>query len=207
MAQEVLESPSPAEAKAVASRVPSHLHQTILHAKAGYCDKFKEELLNSGGKRLVESVRGDIFWSAGLPPRIAESTKHDYFPGENQLGHVVESVRFDLMKETLLCNDVHERHAIPVQSSTSNRFNNDLSSGGTTHSLTINISEEQYAYRMEHGSSFLSIILIAHRRKRTRKLNWTFLPVNHLSCRVSLLKARFRYYSPFVTGHIYSLQT
>ena len=72
MAQEVLESSSPAEAKVVGSRVPSHLHQNwhsiklcfmkeILHATAGYCDKFKEELLNSGGKRLVESVRGDIF--------------------------------------------------------------------------------------------------------------------------------------------------
>ena len=72
----------------------------------------KEELLNSGGKRLVESVRGDIFWSTGLPPRIAESTKHYYFPGENQLGHVLESVRFDLMKEAILCNDVHEIHAI-----------------------------------------------------------------------------------------------
>ena len=72
LAREVIESSSPTEAKAIASRVPRHLHQNwhsiklcvmkdILHAKADYCDKFKEELLNNGRKRLVEAVRGIYF--------------------------------------------------------------------------------------------------------------------------------------------------
>ena len=45
---------------------------------------------------------GDIFWSSGLPPRVAEYTKPEYYPGANQLGHVLESVRSDLMKEAIM---------------------------------------------------------------------------------------------------------
>ena len=85
LAQEVLESSSPFDAKSVSSRVPRHLHKNwhsikmyvmkdILHAKTHYCAKFKD-LLNSGKNRLVEAVMGDIFWSSGLPPQVAESTK------------------------------------------------------------------------------------------------------------------------------------
>ena len=75
LAREVLEAPSPTEAKNIASRVPRHLHRDwhsiklcimkkILHAKADFCSDFKEELLNTAGKRIVEAVRGDIFWSS-----------------------------------------------------------------------------------------------------------------------------------------------
>ena len=79
----------------------------ILHAKADYCAKFKEELLSSGRKNSVEAAMGDIFWSAG---RVAESTKPEYYPGANQLGHVLESVRSHLMKEAIMCKDIHEIH-------------------------------------------------------------------------------------------------
>ena len=48
---------------------------------------------------------GDIFWSSGLPPRV---TKPEYYPGANQLGNVLESVRSDLMKEAIMCKDIHE---------------------------------------------------------------------------------------------------
>ena len=79
LAQEVIEASWLADAKAVSTRVPRHLHKNwhslmmcvmkdILHAKADYCAKFKDELLSSGRKNLVEAVMGDIFWSSGLPP-------------------------------------------------------------------------------------------------------------------------------------------
>ena len=113
LAQEVLNTSTAGEAKAVASRVPGHLHRDwhkikscvmkeILHAKADSCPKFRDTLLNSAGKRLIEAVRGDIFWSSGLSPLFASSTKPQYFPGSNQLGYVLESVRHDLMKEAVL---------------------------------------------------------------------------------------------------------
>ena len=44
---------------------------TIINAKADYCVKFKDELLSSGRKNLVETVMGDIFWSSCFPPRVA----------------------------------------------------------------------------------------------------------------------------------------
>ena len=49
--------------------------------------------MNTAVKRIVEAVRGDIFWSPGLPPHVAKTTKSDYYPGVNQLGHVLEYVR------------------------------------------------------------------------------------------------------------------
>ena len=95
--------------------MPRHLHKNwhsikmcvmkdILHAKAHYCTKFKEELLNSGKNWLVEAIMGDIFWSSGLPPQVAETTKPAFYPGTNQLGHLLESVRFDIMKKAILCD-------------------------------------------------------------------------------------------------------
>ena len=47
---------------------------------------------------------------SGLLSRIAESTNLDFFHGANQLGHVLESVRFKLMKEAILCR-LHDIHA------------------------------------------------------------------------------------------------
>ena len=96
LADEVLNSVSAAEAKAVASRVPRHMHQDwqtinksvmkeILHAKADCCPAFKSTLLDSTGKRLVEAVRGDIFWSPGLTPIFAATTKPEYYPGRINL--------------------------------------------------------------------------------------------------------------------------
>ena len=117
LAEEVLSAPSAAEAKAIASRVPRMLHKDwhaiktvvmreVLHAKADCCNTFKQSLLNSAGKRLVEAVRGDIFWSSGLSPLLASSTNPAFFPGRNYLGYILESVRQDLMKEAVLYDEL-----------------------------------------------------------------------------------------------------
>ena len=76
----------------------------ILHAKADSCEEFKSVLLDSSGKRLVEAVTVDTFWSSGLPPYLAASTHPQCFPGSNQLGIVLESIRGDLIKEIVLSN-------------------------------------------------------------------------------------------------------
>ena len=116
LANEILDAQSAGDAKVIASRVPRHLHKDwhtikttimkeILHAKADYCSKFKDELLRSAGKRLVESTR-DLFWSSGLSPRDSETTHKSYYPGMNQLGSVLEQVRSDLMYEAVLTSAV-----------------------------------------------------------------------------------------------------
>ena len=77
LAQEVLESHSAVEAKEIASRAPRDIHNNsikvcvmreILHDKADFCEEFKSALLDTAGRRLVEAVTGDDFWSSGLPP-------------------------------------------------------------------------------------------------------------------------------------------
>ena len=77
----------------------------VLHAKADSNQLFKTTLLDSAGYAIIESVRGDIFWSSGLSPSIAASTKSEYFPGANQLGTVMSLLREELMKEAILSTE------------------------------------------------------------------------------------------------------
>ena len=113
LAEEALKAPSPAEAKSEAARVPKHPHKDwhlikksimkeILHIKADLCAYFKQSLLNSASSCLVGAVQGDLYWSSGLPPYLAATTKAQFYPGRNELGSILESVRFDLMKEAVL---------------------------------------------------------------------------------------------------------
>ena len=71
LAENVLGAKPPADAKAIASRVPMEFHKDwhtikvwvikyILHAKADYCAQFKNALIQSGETPLVECT-GDLF--------------------------------------------------------------------------------------------------------------------------------------------------
>ena len=113
LAQDVLQAPNAAAAKEIAARIPSSMHKDwhtvktnamrdVLHAKADSNQLFKTSLLESAGYTIIEAVRGDIFWSSGLSPTIAASTKSEYFPGANQLGSVMTLVRDELTKEAIL---------------------------------------------------------------------------------------------------------
>ena len=108
-AQEIINASTPHEAKEIASRVPRGQHKDwhsikcqvmkeILRAKYDYSPLFRSALLNSVGKQIVESTQ-DLFWASGLPPRYSASTKPEYYPGNNKLGHTLEQLRNDLIKE------------------------------------------------------------------------------------------------------------
>ena len=58
--------------------------------------------MESQGNHRVESTH-DLFWASGLPPSFTVTTKPDYYPGggEGQLCHMMESVRNDLIKESV----------------------------------------------------------------------------------------------------------
>ena len=112
LASEILMASLPSDAKQIASRIPRHLHNNwhsikicimkqILHAKADCFPRFREELIQSEGKQLVEATR-DLYWSSGLFPKDTQTTDASYYPGRNQLGRVLEQVRADLIKEALL---------------------------------------------------------------------------------------------------------
>lgn len=112
LAEEILRSTTPQQAKEIARRVPRHLHQEwhsikltvmrdILHAKADYCEKFKKTLIETAGKSIVEST-SDVYWSSGIPPHDSMTTLPSYYPGKNMLGRLMEQVRADLIKEAEL---------------------------------------------------------------------------------------------------------
>ena len=139
---EIMASRTPAEAKDIASRIPRHLHRDwhsfkhcvmreVLHAKADSCPRFKQELIQTGDRKLVEATR-DLFWASGLSPKESASTQPGYYPGLNQLGRVLERVRHELTEEEArieaLNGDEAEKQKQPPQSvrhSTVTRASND----------------------------------------------------------------------------------
>ena len=73
--------------------------EEILDSKAKTCPEFRQAMINSVGKRLVEEVKSDIFWSSGLNSHDASTTKALYYPGQNQLGLLLERIRTKLLEE------------------------------------------------------------------------------------------------------------
>ena len=73
----------------------------ILRAKSDYSPLFSSALINSVGNHFVESTQ-DIFWPSGLPSWYSASTKPEYSPEHNKLGHVLDPLRIDLIKEGLI---------------------------------------------------------------------------------------------------------
>ena len=109
LADEILAAQTPVEAKAIAPRVPRHLHhdwhtlklnvmKIVLHAKADNYEPFRTTLLESLGRRLEESTK-DVFWECGLSPHDTATTIPEYYPGYNKLGAILEQVRSELLGE------------------------------------------------------------------------------------------------------------
>lgn len=115
-ADEVFSAKTPGEAREIAHRVPRGMHKDwhtikkhamkdVLHAKATYCSHFKDTLLDSNGRQLVECTR-DLYWSCGLSPNYASNTHPTYFPGRNKLGLILEQVRQELTDEQALMRQI-----------------------------------------------------------------------------------------------------
>ena len=118
---EILNAPTLAEAKKIASRVPMYLHgdwhqiklsvmKQILHARS--------TLVDGTDKILVENTR-DLLWASGLPPVFFDTTKPEYYPGRNNLGLVLNSVRKDLVRKATISalNDVDSNDDVIFPSS------------------------------------------------------------------------------------------
>ena len=116
LAEKIIDAKTPADAKAIASRVLREFHKDwhslkvwvmkdILHAKADYCKQFKNALIESGEKPLVECT-SDLFWASGLSPRDTSTTHPSFYPGINNLGRVFSQVRAELIKEAVLMNQI-----------------------------------------------------------------------------------------------------
>ena len=65
----------------------------------------------------MESVRTDRFWSCGLTPCDAAITKSQYYPGENNLGRMLESIRDALLSDSTSTS--YDKHK-PIQTTSTN---------------------------------------------------------------------------------------
>ena len=134
LAQDILEAPTPGRAKELTSQIQKHLNgswhehklnvmKEILMSKAESCKEFRDALIESRDKKLVETVKSDRFWSCGLTPLEAQTTKPLYYPGENHLGRLLELVRDHLINQTKDDNSKHDEQSMPVTSPTMERSN------------------------------------------------------------------------------------
>ena len=118
LAQDVLLCDTPRQAKNIAANIPDHLliqwHEQklevmhrILVAKAQCCDKFKQDLIKSDSKILLEGTI-DKFWGIGMPGFFAKNTHPDYLCGQNHLGRILMDIR-----KTLLNNPINNPQTPP----------------------------------------------------------------------------------------------
>jgi len=72
----------------------------ILNLKYEACAEFREKLLGSMDRCIVEST-ANLFWASGLPPKATANQPMDSWPGKNKLGHLLMELR--TMKRDVPC--------------------------------------------------------------------------------------------------------
>ena len=109
LAEKVIKSSTPREAKVIANEVKHDKHsdwhnmkctvmKDVLRAKLESSETFKEALIKSGDKKLVEA-RVDDFWGSGLTYNLTLNTRQDKYPGSNKLGVILCELRDELMSK------------------------------------------------------------------------------------------------------------
>ena len=121
LAENVIKSKTPREAKEIASAVKetdSNWHkikydvmERVLKEKANCSEEFRKELLSTGTKLLIEP-RQDLWWGSGLSFKMTSTTKPSYHPGKSWLGEILMKIRSQLISkdvpntnETSKCSD------------------------------------------------------------------------------------------------------
>ena len=109
----------PSEAKRIASpvkTVDSNWHnvkygvmEKVINAKANCSKDFRESLLATGEKRLIEA-RADLWWGSGMPYNLTTTTKPAFHPGKSWLGEIMMKLRSQLRTQH---NTEHEEQTTP----------------------------------------------------------------------------------------------
>ena len=108
LAEEVMKSTTPREAKNIASAIKtpdSNWHdlkfgvmERVLQAKLKSNKAFRDELLATGNKIIIEA-RQDLWWGSGMSFRMSTTTKPQYHPGQSWLGEILMKLRSNLQSE------------------------------------------------------------------------------------------------------------
>ena len=112
LAEKVMNAKSPRDAKQIAAqlkgdvslcdwgRIRYEVMKRVLIAKADSSKQFRDELIRSGNRLLVESSPNDLYCGSGLNYHLTQTTHPDYYPGLNKLGKLLCEVRV-LLRENI----------------------------------------------------------------------------------------------------------
>ena len=105
LAEKVIKSKTPHEAKYIASPVKSpdsnwhsikyEVMERVLHEKAHCSEEFRNELISTGTKLLIEP-RQDMWWGSGLSYQMTSTTMPSHHPGKSWLGEILMKIRSKL---------------------------------------------------------------------------------------------------------------
>ena len=106
VAEAVYKARGPADAKLLATKVKGHKWDAIKYsvmvevqrAKAVSSTTFREALLATGDKLLVEGLR-DTYWGSGMHYNQTLTTKPEFHPGTNKLGIILMDLRAEIRRE------------------------------------------------------------------------------------------------------------
>ena len=97
LAEQVMNAKSPRDAKQIAAqlkgdaslcdwgRIRYEVMKRVLIAKADSSKQFRDKLIHSGNRLLVESSPNDLYWGSGLNYHLTQTTHPDYYTGLNKL--------------------------------------------------------------------------------------------------------------------------
>ena len=108
LAEKIYKVTSPFQAKSIATEVKDDnpdskwnqmklsVMKEVLTAKLQSSVDFKNYLLSTDNRILVEASPYDNYWGSGLPFNVTCTTKPECFPGKNMLGNLLCELRSDL---------------------------------------------------------------------------------------------------------------
>ena len=127
LADDVMHSTTPREAKAIASRIKNPngdwhtikygVMEKVIRAKVAQSEEFRTELLSTGDKMLIEALP-DADWGSGLPYHISISTKPEFHPGKSWLGNILMIARAQLQRQSQMTKPVVPTTENPVEKPT-----------------------------------------------------------------------------------------
>ncbi len=74
---------------------------SICKASANQDDAYRQAIIDTKNKTIVEAMNGDLEWASGMNWYATKHTRSDRFPGKNKLGNVLMEVRESITKAML----------------------------------------------------------------------------------------------------------
>ena len=81
-------------------RIRYEVMKRVLIVKADSSKQYRDKLIHSENRLLVESSPNDLYWGSGLNYHLTQTTHPDYYPGLNKLGKLLCEVRV-LLREKI----------------------------------------------------------------------------------------------------------